>query len=302
MISKYTINYGEASNDLIAIQLVFKPSKDKKTTLQMPAWRPGRYELGNFAQYVLPLSAQNEKGEPLAIKKISKDRWEIENNGDEITINYHYSCQIKNAGGTFKSENQLVITPVNCLVYSEHLINESCEIDLNLPQNFSVYSSIKNKICQNYYQLAASPIVAGSRIQETVYTIGKTNFHVVFEGNLDFSPYLEKIKNDFKNFTQKQIDLFGDFPSADYYFLNLIFDEKHYHGVEHLDSTLIALGPVNEFDTSDFYLNLLGISSHELFHYWNICRIRPKELLPYNYRQEQYFDTGYVAEGVITAI
>jgi predicted metalloprotease with PDZ domain len=256
--------------------------------------------LGNFAQYVLPLLAQNGKGENLKIQKISKDRWQVSHpeNESEIQISYQYCCSVKNAGGTFKSENQLIITPVNCLVYPEHLIAEKCHIELQIPVNFAKKSSIKNGVCENYYQLAASPIVCGTRICEEIYRVNETNFHVIFEGNV--KPDFDKIIADFKGFTEAQIEVFGDFPSADYYFLNLIFDEKHYHGVEHLDSTLIALGPNTEFEMPDFYLNLLGISSHELFHYWNICRIRPVELMPYNYTGEQYFETGYIAEGVTT--
>ena len=48
------------------------------------------------------------------------------------------------------------------------------------------------------------------------------------------------------------------------------------------------------------YNNLLGVSSHELYHTWTIKSIRPIEMLPYNYSKENYFRTGYVAEGVTT--
>jgi predicted metalloprotease with PDZ domain len=61
-----------------------------------------------------------------------------------------------------------------------------------------------------------------------------------------------------------------------------------------------VLGPAKEFNSESFYDNFLGISSHELFHYWNIIRIRPEEMYPYNFDEENYFTTGYVAEGVTT--
>ena len=48
------------------------------------------------------------------------------------------------------------------------------------------------------------------------------------------------------------------------------------------------------------YEDLLGVCSHELYHTWNIKAIRPKEMLPYNYTKENYFRTGFVAEGVTT--
>jgi predicted metalloprotease with PDZ domain len=48
------------------------------------------------------------------------------------------------------------------------------------------------------------------------------------------------------------------------------------------------------------YSDLLGVSSHELFHAWNICKIRPVEMMPYDFTKENYFPTGFVAEGVTT--
>ena len=69
--------------------------------------------------------------------------------------------------------------------------------------------------------------------------------------------------------------------------------------MEHHKSTVILLGPsYNIFDT--FYSELLGISSHELYHVWNVKKIRPKAMLPYNFSKENYTDMGYVTEGVTT--
>jgi predicted metalloprotease with PDZ domain len=72
-----------------------------------------------------------------------------------------------------------------------------------------------------------------------------------------------------------------------------------YHGVEHQTSSVNALGPgyaINE----ERYEDLLGLCSHELYHSWNIKSIRPAEMHPYRYETENYFRTGYVAEGVTT--
>jgi predicted metalloprotease with PDZ domain len=120
-----------------------------------------------------------------------------------------------------------------------------------------------------------------------------------FRGKVDLKNQ-DQILNDFKKFTAYQVEVMGVFESDDYHFLFQIPNEKAYHGVEHLNSTCIVLGPADSFHTESFYDNFLGISSHELFHYWNIIRIRPEEMYPYNFDHENYFTTGYVAEGVTT--
>jgi len=81
--------------------------------------------------------------------------------------------------------------------------------------------------------------------------------------------------------------------------LNQILPSKAYHGVEHQRSTVIALGP--SYDVfGDLYKELLGVSSHELYHTWNVKAIRPIEMYPYDFTQENYSKLGYICEGVTT--
>ena len=82
-------------------------------------------------------------------------------------------------------------------------------------------------------------------------------------------------------------------------FLFQITPYSSYHGVEHHKSTVILLGPSYNIFNS-FYTELLGVSSHELYHVWNVKNIRPKAMLPYNFSFENYTDMGYVTEGVTT--
>jgi len=90
------------------------------------------------------------------------------------------------------------------------------------------------------------------------------------------------------------------FPEKEYHFLLLLFPFRHYHGVEHHQSTVITFGPTQEFGDTSLYEELISISSHELYHAWNICKIRPREMYPYRLQQENYFRTGFVAEGITT--
>lgn len=115
------------------------------------------------------------------------------------------------------------------------------------------------------------------------------------QGNFD------KLIKDFTAFTKEQGKLFKGYPFKDYHFLFQILPQKAYHGVEHANSTVIALGPSYEvMDTKKLYDELLGVSSHELFHAWNVKRIRPIEMWPYDLSKENYSRLGYLAEGATT--
>jgi predicted metalloprotease with PDZ domain len=114
----------------------------------------------------------------------------------------------------------------------------------------------------------------------------------------NYLPNWAKIIPSFKAFSELQIRVMGDFPVENYNFIIWIIPNAYYHGVEHGSSTMIVLGPDAEGD--NLLSDLIGVSSHELFHAWNICKIRPINLLPYDFVKENYFDTGFVVEGVTT--
>ncbi len=124
-------------------------------------------------------------------------------------------------------------------------------------------------------------------------------FHLWFQG--ECKPDFKKLENDFKKFCKKQIKDFGSFPVSEYHFLFQILTYKTYHGVEHSNSTVISLGPSYEImDEKGWYNELLGVSSHELYHTWNVKQIRPIEMYPYDYTKENYTVLGYLDEGVTT--
>lgn len=106
--------------------------------------------------------------------------------------------------------------------------------------------------------------------------------------------------DQFNAFSSKLIHDFGEFPEPEYHFIFQLLPYPHYHGVEHRRGTVITFGPaVNLADPAQME-ELLGVSCHELYHAWNVCRIRPKELLPYDFSKEAYTKAGLLLEGVTT--
>ncbi|MCI5055001.1 MAG: PDZ domain-containing protein, partial [Flavobacteriales bacterium] len=140
--------------------------------------------------------------------------------------------------------------------------------------------------------------IASDSLQSTTINFEKRTFHLWFQGIC--KPDFGKLKKDFEGFIKAQYKMMKDFPFKSYHFLFQILPTNFYHGVEHLESTVIALGPGYKVFNSDFYDELMGVSSHELFHSWNIKSIRPTEMMPYDYEKENYSPLGYVAEGVTT--
>ncbi len=303
---KYKIFTNPAESNYLSIQATIENCDLPQIEVQLPAWRPGRYELQNFSKYIKSLNTFGESGEKLTVEKISKDRWQIKTDGSKtIEIRYEYYANQVDAGGNFVDKNLLYVNPVTCCVYVEGRINESCEVYVAGNEKQELAGGIKSDFSEgfhhfktdDFYQLADSPFMLSAKMQHEVYRVNEIPFHIWVAGHCEI-PW-NTVLQDFQRFTERQMDVFGEFPEPDFHFLLWVLPTAFYHGVEHRNSTVMVLGP----DTQPFeemYIDLLGLASHELFHAWNICKIRPVELLPYNFTKENYFKTCFVAEGITT--
>lgn len=302
---KYSISYDQASTNYINIEAEVQLNGEEKLCFQLPAWRPGRYELGNFAKNIQRWTAFDEKGKQLNVQKLTKDLWEVKCNGaNQVTVLYNYYASELNAGSTYLSEDQLYMNPVNCLIYEVGRLQETCQLKLELPKDYKVAIALpetqKNVFhAKDFDELADSPFIASAAIQHHSFELSGTVFHLWFQG--EFKPDWFLLENDFKAYTREQIKLFGDFPTKEYHYLFQILPHSAYHGVEHSASTVITLGPsYSVLKKEGRYEDLLGVSSHELFHTWNVKRIRPIEMIPYDFSKENYTKLGYLTEGATT--
>ena len=299
---KYVLSIENPANHFIDFNLTIPSLKKDVFHLQLPSWRPGRYELGNFAKNLKNFDVKFSDGTDVEFKKVSKDCWEIKGLNKELVITYSYYAAELNAGSTYLDENQLYVNPVNCFMYLPEFPDIQIDIELKTPKSYKVYGSMLNKsqhslIAKNFDELFDSPFIASDSVQEQIKNIEGVSFHFCFQGSIQID--WDKLLEDFEQFIQYQISLFRGFPHKSFYFLFQITPYSAYHGVEHHESTVILLGPsYNIF--SSLYNELLGVSSHELYHVWNVKGIRPEDMVPYNFSAENYTHLGYVTEGVTT--
>jgi predicted metalloprotease with PDZ domain len=299
---KVIFSYTDPHRHFLDIRLELTPDTTL-TTLQLPRWRPGRYELGNFAKNIREFSVWNAKKEALQFEKKTKDCWEIATTPNEpIAVIYRYYANTLNAGSTYLDENQLYINPINCTMYEPGKEIKSICVVLPIEKGRMIAGldapDMNGEFHFNtFHEWVDSPFIISNQLQYQSYIVKNTTFHIWMNGLVQ--PKWENILPDFAKFTQYQLDKFGDIPTKNFHFLFQITSYGAYHGVEHINSTVLLLGPSYAIFDS-LYTELLGLCSHELYHVWNIKTIRPVEMNPYRYDQENYFRTGYIAEGVTT--
>lgn len=299
----YSISYKHPSTNTLTIELTVTPVTSSPIRLFLPTWRPGRYELADYAQNIYAVKAYQQEKE-ITVEVIGKSEWSISTYdvSSSIKVTYDYYAHKMDAGNSWLDEEQMYINFINCCLEVDGYTNLIHEVELKIPADYQVATSLEKKgnclKATNYLELIDSPVICSNRLLHHSFEEGDTLFHVWIQGNC--TPDWRRIETDFRKYTKEQIDLFGAFPCKEYHYLFQLLPYKHYHGVEHQKSTVITLGPASELQSDELYNNLLGISSHELFHTWNVTRIRPTELAPYSFKKEISFETGYIAEGLTT--
>ena len=300
---KYKLFQKNPASHYIYVDLHIDNIKSDTLELQLPAWRPGRYELGSFAKNIKRVDVFDTKENVLEYNKTSKDCWLINTKGlNEIKVTYSYYANELNAGACFVDDTQLYVNPVHLCMYVPNRMNEEHTLELDIPDTYQIACQLKANgkklVAKNFDELADSPFMASAGIKSDCYEVEGVKFHLHFNG--ECQPDFEKIKTHFKAFTETQLKFWGGIPVDEYHFIFQVLPFKFYHGVEHQKSTVIVLGPGYSLNEGKTYDDLLGVSSHELFHTWNIKYIRPTEMLPYDFTKENYCRTGYVYEGFTT--
>lgn len=298
---KYKLSIPNPSQQFIHfnVSIYFKEGIQK---INIPTWRPGRYQEADFAKYIKSFKIFAEDGKPLSFSKTSKSTWEVEiDKPQKIEVSYKFYASIMNAGSTYLSEKQLYVNPVNCFIYTENNYDSFHEVELNIPDDWKIANPLKTTqkvfTARNFDELADSPFICSKDLQYNSYEVDDYTFHIWFNGIV--KPDWKKVLRDFKAFTKEQLNRFKEFPTKDYHFLFQILPYKTYHGVEHEKCTVITVGPSYAVFSS-LYTEFLGVSSHELYHTWNVKAIRPAEWYPYDFSKPNFSKLGYIAEGVTT--
>ncbi|MEX2512077.1 MAG: M61 family peptidase [Cyclobacteriaceae bacterium] len=300
---KYVLTSSNPASQLLNIVLSLDCDSGETVFLQLPSWRPGRYELANYAQYIKEIKARSaEKTVPLT--KITKDRWSFQAAAKgNYEVHYSFFAGQMDAGGSWVDPSQFYLNFINFIFEIMGKEDQPITISLDIPHSFTVATALpqkgKNIFQADHFQhLVDSPLMSAKELRHESYTVKGSRFHVWINGAINFD--LNHVMQYFENFTKVQVKAFGSFPAADFHFLIQLLPYPHYHGVEHQFSTVITLGPSKSMDEKANIDKLMKVCSHELYHFWNVCRIRPSGLLPYDFSKEAYFQEGMVAEGVTT--
>jgi len=300
---KYLIESSNPVSQYIQITLYISVTHLSQVRLQLPAWRAGRYQLANYAQNIRNIKVLTQAGKQIPSSKLTKDLWEFSpDHVGEYQVHYEYYCAKMDAGSCWVDDEQIYLNFVNCCFDVEGRSEERIQVEVHYPQHFQSCTTLLTEnnalFASNFQQLADSSLLATQNLTHESFDAGGVNFHLWFNGQVHFD--LAEFKANIKLFTENQIDTFGEFPVDEYHFIYQLLPYPHYHGVEHQRGTVITFGPAESLVEREQMNDLMGVSCHELYHAWNVCQIRPTEIMPYDFSKEAYHQAGWIIEGITT--
>jgi predicted metalloprotease with PDZ domain len=268
--------------------------------LQMPSWSPGAYIMGNYAQRVQDLAAAAPDGTPLEVTRPDASTWRVAA-GRARTVVVRYSLGGAGGGmlgrGGAVSESRAALSGPSSYLYVVGRQREPVDLCVEVPAGWKVAVSLdpgkepNHYVAPNYDVLADAPIEAGNFAEDT-FEVGGVPHRIVLTGSYDHIDRARLVEVC-RRVAEAQTRFFRHIPYKRYIFLFNVTGPRGRGGggLEHLASTQITFSG----DVSDSIASLI---SHEFFHLWNVKRIRPKPLGPFDYTKPAITGNLWWSEGV----
>ncbi len=301
----FTVSMPKPHTHMLEVEIHVKRglgSWPKEDTLVMPVWTPGSYLIREYARHVQDFAARDASGRPLQWEKINKNSWRVRTNGArEWRATYRVYANELTVRTNELNADHAFWNNAALLMYLEDFLNSPATLRVVAPEPWQVatglppVAGLKNTFrAENFDILYDSPVEVGSFKTLNFDVKGRPHRLVIYgDGNYD----LERLRSDFKKIVEVSVELMGDeIPYKDYTFILHVRSDAS-GGLEHLNSTVIGARPFI-FNQPDDYNEFLGVVAHEFYHVWNVKRIRPDALGPFDYTQENYTKLLWVAEGV----
>jgi predicted metalloprotease with PDZ domain len=296
------------------------PQPDADQRLSLPVWIPGSYLVREFARHLSELAASQD-GRPVRVEQLDKATWvaRVEGPGP-LLVSYSVYAFDTSVRAAFLDASRGFFNGTSLLLRIEGRESEAHRLELtSLPQGWQVATSMAPASsahaadifeASDYDDLVDHPFELGTFWRGEFSAGGVVHGFVVAGALPDFDG--ARLLADSARICAAQIAFWHGAgaaaqapPFTRYLFLLNAVDDRH-GGLEHRASTAL-IAPRRDLprrlhadevaETSDGYVNLLGLISHEYFHTWNVKRLRPREFLRYDYTRENYTELLWFFEG-----
>ncbi len=301
----YTLSAPDAAAHVASVRAIVPTGGHASVEMMMPIWTPGYYVVMDYAKNVHDFTAHTPGGAALKVTRPMPDRWRIETSGSPtVVITYRVTADRGFVASDYVGTDMWTLNgaPTFMMLVGDQRGPYEVRLD-DLPPGWSATSSMdpapdgakSHWIAATYDELVDSPIVAG-RLSVKTFTVDGKPHYLVDVGQVgDFDA--ARAAADLKKIVEQDYLFWGFLPYKRYVFENVF--RRGGGGLEHKSSTMLTSW-ASATSSPAQYVRWLDFVSHEYFHAFNVKRLRPVELGPFDYESAPRTPSLWEAEGLTT--
>jgi predicted metalloprotease with PDZ domain len=301
----YTLRMEKPQNHYFQVKMELLDLKEAEPVIKMPVWAPGSYLVREFSRNVNQVIAKDEQGNSLPVVKLSKNAWKIKRGkAKRIVVDYEVYAFELSVRTSFLDATHAFVSGTGVFMFVDGLINKPGKLTVIPHASFKKVSTSLRTAAESvaadgqfafqyatYDELVDCPMEIGNHETFSFIAAGIPHSVAMYgEGNYD----VNQLKKDMSHIVETTTGVIGENPNDRYTFIiHNVVDGGG--GLEHSNSCVLSM---NRWDyAGSAYLGFLSLVAHEYFHLWNVKRIRPIELGPFDYDKENYTSLLWVMEG-----
>jgi predicted metalloprotease with PDZ domain len=286
----YTVSLPDPHSHLVRVRMEVRGLPGDSADFVMPAWTPGSYKVRDYARNIQDFSAGKSPW-----RKIDKSRWRVASGGD-LTVDYDVWAFELSVQSSHVDADHAFLNGASVFFYVDGHKDAPITIDFKLPEGWRIASGLEGRgktlKAPGYDILVDSPIEIGTFTRRT-FKVDGVPHHLVIHGEGNYDE--KKMVDDVRKLVETEVKILRHIPYPHYTFI-LHNSSERGGGLEHLNSTALQY-PALGYRPREKYENFLELVAHEFFHLWNVKRIHPDMLGPFDYEREVYTTLLWVMEG-----
>ncbi|MGE5326262.1 MAG: M61 family metallopeptidase [Deltaproteobacteria bacterium] len=304
---RYHLILSRPASHLVEVEISADGLTAPQVDFVMPAWSPGRYAIYNFAKNVQEFEARDASGHPLDFEKTDKQTWRVSapDAGGQVRVRYKVFANDLNGSFSQFDTSHANLNGASIFMYVDGHKPDPITLQVDAPEGWKIYSgyslSPEDKTFQapNYDRLIDTPLEVTPHASVATFTNAGKTFRIVVHASGPDGPVPGSLESSVERIVRAEMAMMPAPDFDNYTFLFHFAPEiRMGDGMEHLNSTQIIISGLPR--EADAFNEALEDASHEFFHVWNVKRLRPAGLGPFDYTKEVYSRSLWVAEGLTT--
>lgn len=293
---RYRVSMSHPHSHLFEVEAAFPAGPDVMDAV-LPVWTPGSYLVREYARHLQDVTAEGPGGEPLAVQRPDKRTFRVQAGGRAVTLRYRVYAHELTVRTSHLDGSHGYFNGATLFLYTEATRHREHRVTVSAPEGWKTFCALDQQngafLAPDYDTLIDSPFEVGPHSPLSFVAAGVPH-EVVVWGDLPADP--DKLTVDLQRICEAEAKMLGGLPMKRYLFLVYLTD-KGRGGLEHAASTAL-LFPRTALQNSRGWEDFLTLAAHEYFHLWNIKRVKPRALVPFDYSQENYTTLLWAFEGM----